>query len=347
MTTSTVKTETNLIEGITKIRLRRGSSVSIPPANQVTAGEPKFAMDTGDLYVDDGTKNVLVGGKTVFDAFDAKLGAVNEKLNDRVAEEVVKLNESIDAVNARVDETHVEVTNVAVAVHDDIDAKVSKAYLGPVVKDVKVLKGEGSKELLFKKTVIDPTKPIGEDVETFDAKITSGDGSVSFRVFPSFGNDNVLDVSVPGLALEEARAVATERKLADAIRHNAPRNLVRESGNGKKQVLTAIVPVQDVSGELVLRAFASEVECGEELQDDLKVVVSDGLEVDLFETGIKLSAKAALEAVKQERARAVAAEKEIMEQFPSAPDVPGSYALKCVVQDEHACIVKSYYWIKE
>jgi hypothetical protein len=54
----------NIIEGITKIRIRRGLASTIPPATKDKQGEPLFTLDSNDLYINNGLENVLIGGKT-------------------------------------------------------------------------------------------------------------------------------------------------------------------------------------------------------------------------------------------------------------------------------------------
>lgn len=44
-----------------KIQLRRGTAADLPTGGTIE-GEPRFTTDTGLLYIDDGTKNVLIGG---------------------------------------------------------------------------------------------------------------------------------------------------------------------------------------------------------------------------------------------------------------------------------------------
>jgi hypothetical protein len=57
----------NIIEGITKIRIRRGTELNLPSPSMNTQGEPRFTLDTSDLYIDNGIENILIGGKTALD----------------------------------------------------------------------------------------------------------------------------------------------------------------------------------------------------------------------------------------------------------------------------------------
>lgn len=45
------------------IQLRRGTAADLPDGGTIE-GEPRFTTDTGQLYVDSGTANVLIGGTT-------------------------------------------------------------------------------------------------------------------------------------------------------------------------------------------------------------------------------------------------------------------------------------------
>ncbi len=45
------------------IQLRRGTAADLPTGGTIK-GEPRFTTDTGQLYVDSGTANVLIGGTT-------------------------------------------------------------------------------------------------------------------------------------------------------------------------------------------------------------------------------------------------------------------------------------------
>ena len=45
------------------IQLRRGTAADLPDGGTIE-GEPRFTTDTGLLYIDDGTNNILIGGCT-------------------------------------------------------------------------------------------------------------------------------------------------------------------------------------------------------------------------------------------------------------------------------------------
>jgi hypothetical protein len=46
---------------VNKIKIRRGANASIPAAN-TEVGELRYSTDTKELYIDDGTTNVKIGG---------------------------------------------------------------------------------------------------------------------------------------------------------------------------------------------------------------------------------------------------------------------------------------------
>lgn len=44
------------------IKIRRGVKASLPVPDASTAGELRYATDTGELFIDDGSQNKLIGG---------------------------------------------------------------------------------------------------------------------------------------------------------------------------------------------------------------------------------------------------------------------------------------------
>lgn len=87
------------------IQLRRGTAADLPDGGTIE-GEPRFTTDTGLLYVDDGTNNVLIGGTgaSVVNVLDAKgdipyASAANEiaALNIGSASQILTVNSGGDA----------------------------------------------------------------------------------------------------------------------------------------------------------------------------------------------------------------------------------------------------------
>jgi hypothetical protein len=58
------------------IQLRRGTAADLPDGGTIE-GEPRFTIDTGRLYIDDGSDNVLIGGKGSY----AVIGSFNRAMD--------------------------------------------------------------------------------------------------------------------------------------------------------------------------------------------------------------------------------------------------------------------------
>jgi hypothetical protein len=102
----------NIIEGITKIRIRRGLASTIPLATKEKQGEPLFTLDSNDLYINNGLENVLVGGRT---ALENKLDIVNIPTvlygTDLLGEQKTYNLDSIpsmEQVNGKIDKTNTD-----------------------------------------------------------------------------------------------------------------------------------------------------------------------------------------------------------------------------------------------
>jgi hypothetical protein len=63
------------------IKIRRGNKVNLPPGG-TREGEPRYTKDTKGLYIDDGEKNVLIGGPEALDRLTGDIKAIKDSKNE-------------------------------------------------------------------------------------------------------------------------------------------------------------------------------------------------------------------------------------------------------------------------
>jgi hypothetical protein len=104
-----------------KIQLRRGTAADLPTGGTIE-GEPRFTTDTGRLYIDDGSNNVLIGGTDAssINVLDAKgdilyASAANTiaALNIGSASQVLTVNTAGDAPEWKDPSSYVSDTSYA------------------------------------------------------------------------------------------------------------------------------------------------------------------------------------------------------------------------------------------